>query len=313
MSKVSLTFSVIIANWNGKYLLQKNLANVLSIFAHEEIILVDDASTDGSTLFVKNNFPRITIVTKDKHEGFASTINYGVARAQGDIVILLNSDVRPTTNMLSILRKDFDNSNLFAVGFLDRSHEKGTIVTRGRGQAMWDKGFFIHWRGQSDKRDTAWVSAGSGAFRKKIWNILGGMDSLYNPFYWEDIDLSYRALKSGYAILFEPTCIVDHYHEEGMILHNYSENSINQIAYRNQFYFIWKNLTDPLFICAHIIWIPIRLIQSFIRGDSAMIVGFLSAFMHLPKVLKSRIRSIRFQKKSDRDLFITDKTSHPPA
>ena len=46
-----------------------------------------------------------------------------------------------------------------------------------------------------------------------MWLKLGGMDTLYSPFYWEDIDLSYRAWKSGYQILYDPNIIVEHHHE----------------------------------------------------------------------------------------------------
>jgi hypothetical protein len=80
---------------------------------------------------------------------------------------------------------------------MDKSMEGDKVVLRGRGIGRWEKGFYIHKRGEIDKVDTAWVSGGSGAFRRLMWNTLGGMDPIYNPFYWEDIDPEIKANFSG--------------------------------------------------------------------------------------------------------------------
>ena len=79
------------------------------------------------------------------------------------------------------------------------------------------------------------------------------MDPLFNPFYWEDIDLSYRAVKAGYALKFEKKSIVHHYHEKGKILTFFSGSLIQELL-RNQFVFIWKNMSDIDIIRSHFFW-----------------------------------------------------------
>lgn len=273
-----MKISIVIPNRNGAGLLKKNLPSVIVAAKGGEIIVVDDASTDDSLEMLKKEFPFVRIVYKARHDGFASTVNVGVKDVSGEIVVLLNTDVRPEKDFLAPLVKHFSDPSVFAVGCLEKSLEGGKTVLRGRGEAKWEKGFYIHWRGEVDKATTAWVAGGSSAFRKSIWEKLGGMDRIYDPFYWEDIDLSYRALKAGYRILFEPKSVVVHEHEIGAIKREYSAIRVKIIAYRNQFLFIWKNLSGLNMVLAHAIWTPVRLLQALLRGDVSMLIGYIWAF-----------------------------------
>lgn len=163
------------------------------------------------------------------------------------------------------------------------------MVLRGRGIARWERGMYVHLRGEVDKTDTAWVSGGSGAFRKSMWKKFGGMNPIFNPFYWEDIDLSYRAVKAGYKILFDPTSIVVHEHEQGIIKQEYSAFHVKTIAYRNQFLFIWKNSSDLHVWIEHVLWTPVRLLQAAFRGDAPMLLGYWLALWKLPAVVLRRL------------------------
>ena len=90
---------------------------------------------------------------------------------------------------------------------------------------------------------TFWISGGSGVFRREMWMKLKGMDEvLFPPFYWEDVDLSYRALKRGWRLLWEPKAAVEHEHESTNKIFNKKYKS--RIQERNQLLFIWKNITS---------------------------------------------------------------------
>jgi GT2 family glycosyltransferase len=281
--------SLIIPNWNGKLLLEQHLRNTINFSGNAEIILVDDHSDDDSVNYVKSSFPEVIVVEKPYHEGFASTVNAGVSCAHGDIVILLNTDVEPEKGYLSSLIRHFSDPLVFAVGCLDRSLENGQIISRGRGIGYWHHGFYLHKRGEVDKTDTAWVSGGSGAFRRSMWQKLKGMDPIFNPFYWEDIDLSYRAVQAGYRILFEPKSIVHHYHEAGKIKRTFTANQVRQIAFRNQFFFVWKHLPNLRQLLLHIIFTPYMIIRMSLRGDLFMLKGLLMAFLYIPKIIRYRM------------------------
>lgn len=294
--------SIVIPNYNGEELLKKNLPKVFEAIEglSSEVIVVDDGSTDQSVNFLRTQ--KIKLLRNPKNLGFSSTVNKGVKEASGEIVVLLNTDVFPEKNFLEPLLKHFDDSEVFAVGCLDKSHESGKIILRGRGIGTWRRGFLVHAKGEVDKDNTLWVNGGSGAFRKSIWEKLEGLNELYNPFYWEDIDLSYRALKSGYKVLFEKKSIVHHEHQKGAIKKNYPEFKIKTIAFRNQFIFVWENATDLSLQLFHIIFLPYHFVKALISSDSAFFLGFLKAFVLLPKIIKS---SLRFQKqfiKSDREV-----------
>lgn len=284
-----MTLSAIIPNYNGEEILKKNLQKVIDAVGNAEIIVVDDASSDDSLNVLDSFGSKLKVIRNEKNFGFSSTVNRGVKAAKGDIVILLNTDVIPEKGFLSPLLSHFKNDKVFAVGCMDKSMENGKTVLRGRGIGFWKRGFLVHARGEVNKTNTLWVSGGSGAFRKSIWEKLHGFNSLYNPFYWEDIDLSYRAIKSGYRILFEPKSIVVHEHEKGAIKKNFSLFKIKSIAYRNQFIFIWKNATDLNLQFSHLFWLPYHFVKAFIGADLAFFKGFFSAFIILPKIIKDSL------------------------
>ncbi|MBI4062453.1 glycosyltransferase family 2 protein [Candidatus Gottesmanbacteria bacterium] len=281
--------SIVIPNWNGSTLLSKHLPAITQARGISEIVVVDDGSTDDSVELLHREFPRVRVIEADRHEGFASAVNTGVAKAVGEIVVLLNTDCEPEKKFLEKLLPHFGDANVFAVGCLDKSMEGRRIVLRGRGVARWRRGFYVHQRGEVDKSTTAWVSGGSGAFRKSMWDKLGGMDSLFNPFYWEDIDLSYRALNAGYRLVFEKGSVVKHFHEEGKIMRKYSKWYIRIIATRNQFQFIWKNVASLGIILSHMFWTPIMLVKALFVLDTAFVFGYFAAILRLPVILDRRL------------------------
>lgn len=282
-----MKISIIIPNYNGEELLKRNLPKVMEAVGDAEIIVVDDASFDGSMEILKSFKEKIKVIKNEKNLGFSSTVNRGVKEARGEIVVLLNTDVVPEKRFLAPLLSHFKDEKIFAVGCMDKSIEDGKIILRGRGVGRWKRGFLIHSRGEIGKTNTLWVNGGSGAFRKNIWEKLEGFSELYDPFYWEDIDLSYRAIKSGYKILFEPKSVVVHEHEKGAIVKKFTSLEIRTIAYRNQFIFVWKNATDLDLQFLHMFWLPYHFIKAFIRKDAAFFKGFFNAFILLPKIIKS--------------------------
>lgn len=295
-----MKISIVIPNYNGEKILKENLPKVLDS-THDynqesEIIISDDASIDNSVsvindFFEKNKISKtkFKLITSQKNKGFSSNVNKGVSESSGEIIVLLNTDVVPRKNFLEPLLKHFEDEELFAVGCMDESVEDGKVILRGRGKGKWERGFLVHSAAALDGSETLWVSGGSGAFRKSIWDKLGGLDPNFNPFYWEDIDLSYRAIKSGYETYFEKESIVRHEHESGIIKTKFNPNKIKKIVYRNQFIFTWKN-ADFATLISHIFWLPYHLIKAIINGDFPFILGLFFALRRLPRIIKNRRR-----------------------
>lgn len=296
-----MILSVVIPNFNGLFLLDKNLPRIIEAIKKRlknsefEIVIVDDASTDGSSDFVRSFFSskkfsgiKFILINNEKNIGFAASVNKGVDNTKGEILLLLNTDVSPESDFLKPLISHFQDDKVFAAGCMDKSIENGQAILRGRGLGKWSRGFLLHRAGSIDASNTLWVSGGSGAFRKKIWDMLGGFNELYSPFYWEDIDLSYRALKSGYKVMFEPKSIVVHEHEKGSIRSLYTPSIVRSIAYRNQFIFVWENITDFDMILSHICWLPFNMIGAILRLDIRFFSGFFKALILLPLIIKKR-------------------------
>lgn len=300
-----MKISIVIPNFNGAKLLEKNIPFVLKAanqVQDTEVIVVDDASTDNSKE-VLSQFKEIHLLENSKNKGFARSINKGVGYSKGDIVILLNSDVQPDEKFLKPLIKHFFDRNVFAVGCLDKSVESGKTIERGRGIGKWDKGFLVHSAGNLNKETTLWASGGSSAFRKTYFEKLGGFSELFYPFYYEDIDLSYRAWKVGWVVKFERGSAVVHEHEAGAIMENYSKSYIKTIAYKNQFVFIWKNITDLQYGLSHILWLPYHVLMAAFRLDLAFFVGFLRALALLPLILRIKKKNSRLFVRSDKKVI----------
>jgi len=240
--------SVVIPNFNGLELLKTNLPKVISSTLNydknAEFILVDDASQDNSVSYVKKEFNFIKVIKHSVNRGFSSSVNIGIKNSTGDFVVLLNNDVLPSENYLNSAVKLLTDKKVFAVSFCESGYS-------------WAKGYFRdgfvgHEPGGFNNitHDTFWVNGGSGIFKRNLLRKLGGFDEeLFNPFYWEDVDLSYRALKRGYKLLWDPDAKVIHNH--GSTINLISKKKKELIRERNQLLFIWKNITSNALIKRH--------------------------------------------------------------
>ncbi len=281
--------SIIIPNWKGRKLLEKNLPAVLAT-RPDEVIVVDDASPDDSNQFLKKNYSQVKIIKHKENLGFAAGCNSGVKAAKSEIVVLLNLDVVPEKDALEKVLVDFKDKEVFAVSFNEPQWSWARIA--------WKKGLIEHEPGPKSGKThiSAWANGGSGAFRKSIWDKLGGFDSLYHPFYWEDIDLSYRAWKRGYKILWEPKAVVHHQHE-AIIGKHYSKKYINFVSERNRLLFIWKNITDPKMMIEH----KLHLLGRLTRPGNWK--PFLAAKGKLPQVMMRRFKEWQEKKVADREVL----------
>lgn len=313
-----MDISIVIPNFNGANLLKENLPKVFAAIkdykkGKAEIIITDDASTDNSKEIVekfinsvkdKNISVKLLTNTNIKERGFSKNVNRAANASSGEILILLNTDVIPYKNFLEPLLKHFEDLKVFAVGCLDESIEGGKTILRGRGVGKWQKGFLEHSAGKLDKTNTLWVAGGSGAFRKSVWDKLGGLNELYNPFYWEDVDLSYRALKAGYDVCFEQESKVIHEHSKGAIKTQTKPLYVQKIAYRNQFLFVWLNITDINLILNHIFWLPYYLVLAIKNKNKAFLFGLIEALKNISQVwtYKQKIRKMFI--KTDKDVLV---------
>jgi GT2 family glycosyltransferase len=238
-----MKISVIITNWNGLDLLKKNLETIIKNSPQaQEIILADDASEDDSVKYAKNiqkKYSKLKIISHKKNLGFGANTNDAIKKSNGDLVVLLNNDIYPYYDYLAHSLKHFKNKDVFGVGFAEKGHENWA-------RFMFKGGYLQHEPGTTEISKThisGWVSGGSSIIRKSLFQKLGGFDSIYKPFYSEDLDIGYRAWKSGYTLLWEPKSIVEHHHETTMS--KFSKSLLNYVKERNRLLNTWRLIDNP--------------------------------------------------------------------
>lgn len=291
--------SIIIPNWNGRQLMEKNLPHVLTAAKNAkneiaEIIVVDDASPDNSLEFLKENYAKdIRIVQLKKNRGFSGAVNMGVYAAKFPLICLLNIDVLPSKNFLESVHQLFDDKKVFAVSL----HEDG----HGPAIGEFRDGFFHHRPGKeiNSVQESMWASGGSAVFRRSLWIKLKGLDeTLYSPFYWEDVDLSYRAWKRGYKILWDPKAKVNHVHESVINSDSFNKNYLNLIKERNYLIFNWKNITSDSLRKKHK-----KELFRYILRHPGYIKVYIEAWKRREEIERKREKEIKQSTVSDEAIF----------
>lgn len=281
-----MNISVVIPNYNGRDLLEKHMPSVVSALEKDdEILVVDDASTDDSIIYLNKNFPRVNIVKNVENKRYADTCNNGIEQAKNEFVLLLNNDVSPNTEVKKNLLPHFNKADVFAVGCLECSPSG---QKSGKSIGNFSRGIFAHSRASNLQFGTTmWATGGSMMVRKSYWQAIGGMDNLYRPAYYEDIDLSYRAWKHGWLVLFEPKAFVKHEHESTNAS-VFGIEGVDVMSYKNLFLFLWKNITDSHIFFSHVLWLPYHLIVGGWRSQGRLIAGFIQALLQMSEVVEKR-------------------------
>lgn len=290
--------SIIIPVYKNYEMFYKYLVINKEYFDGCEVIIMNDYHLENISKTVKQIYLEAIVINNKKNLGFAGNVNKGVLKAKNNYVFLMNSDVVLKDNsFLKALEYFKKDRKLFAVGFA-QIEKDGKIVGANRG--YFKNGLINHsnqpisnfYPPAGEPIPNFWAEGGSSILKKKLFIDLGLLDELLNPFYWEDIDLSYRAWKAGYKILYDPSIKVEHHHES-TIGKYFDKRKVLKIAFRNQLIFNWKNLTDKKLIFEHLLNFP-KLI---------FIPGFFDALIRLPKILQARKKTIKLFIKSDKEIL----------
>ncbi|GHT02024.1 hypothetical protein AGMMS49525_04600 [Bacteroidia bacterium] len=222
---MSVRLSVIIVNYNVKLFLEQCLNSVLasSMIADMEVIVVDNASMDGSQDYLPPLFPQVRFVFSPENLGFAKANNLAIKQAQGDYVLLLNPDTLIGRHTLANVCRFMDeHPDAGALG-VQMHNAAGTFLPESK------RGFPTPWVSLCklfgfnkryhltylDKEQVHEVDILSGAFMllcKEVLRQTGGLDEAFFM-YGEDIDLSWRIKQAGYKNYYVPEKIL-HYKGE---------------------------------------------------------------------------------------------------
>jgi GT2 family glycosyltransferase len=311
-----LSFTIQILNWDGKHLLADCLPSVLEAARHaggnHQILVVDNGSTDGSVEYLRANFDEVRVLALDRNYGFGRGNNIGAQSVHTDLIVFLNNDMTVDRNFLSPLITGFADPAIFAVTsqvILEdparRREETGK--TRGR----FERGFFYLWHDEiaaaeehAGQLPVLWAGGGSCAVDRQKFLAIGGFDALFRPAYVEDTDLSYQAWKRGWKCLLAPSSRVIHKHR-ATSGRKFGNRFVDNTIRKNQYLFIWKNITDFSMLIEHLVNLPgIHARGSLQMGGKFEIRAFVRAFTQLPQSLYRRQACRRHYRVSDRDALL---------
>ena len=213
--------SIIIVNWNGVKFLKDCLGSVNArSLRYIEVIFVDNGSTDGSVVFVKENFPEVVVIENTENTGFAAGNNSGINVAKGKYILTLNNDIVAEKNFIERLvaaaEASGEKAGMWAPKILSLARPDiidsvgGLLVSRdclakGRGRNETDAG-------QYDTAGEVFIpSACAALYRKKMLDDIGFFDEDFFA-YCEDTDLGLRARLSGWETVSVPSAVIYHYY-----------------------------------------------------------------------------------------------------
>lgn len=240
--------SVVIPNWNGKGYLAACLDSLRAqTQPNIEIIIVDNASSDGSQQLVREAYPEARLIELPQNRGFTGACNLGMQAATGEFVALLNNDTEVDRNWTAEIIKALDEKP--AVGIIackmllhdqrERFHTAGDFVAID-GSAG-NRGFGELDHGQYDDGDYVFSACGGAAvYRRSLLEEIGYLDDDFF-FLLEDVDIAWRAQLAGYAVWFAPGAVVYH--------HLSATGGGKTASYydgRNGIWLIAKNMPSPL-------------------------------------------------------------------
>lgn len=229
-TQISFDLSIVIVNWNTRELLRDCLTsvseNLMDVSA--EVIVVDNASEDGSTTMVAELFPDVILVRNQNNRGFAAANNQGFDIAQGRYVLLLNSDTVVLGNVLGESVKYLDDrEDVGAMGCRvlnpDRSMQATcyswpslvnlSLMLSGLGKLPWPRFLgryqMAHWLRDSERA----VDTISGCYllvRRSIIETVGPLDESFF-FFGEETDWCRRMRDAGWTLNFAPVGEIIHH------------------------------------------------------------------------------------------------------
>lgn len=233
-----ISLTVIIVSFNTSDLLRDCLTSLFKaaeadgLSADTEVLVVDNASTDGSEEMVKKEFPQVTVIKNPTNTGFAQANNQGIQKAKGEYVLLLNSDTKMKTGslagMVECIKKDYrigvvggkllnadgtiqQNAGYFPhllqvicwMWFIDDVPGVSTIVHPYHIESK-------HW--YRTEHDVDWVSGACMLVHKSCIKEIGGFDEKIFM-YGEEVEWCFRIKRNGFRVIYTPRA--ETYHLKG--------------------------------------------------------------------------------------------------
>ena len=291
--------SIVIPNYNGLKYIEICLESLYKqSFQNFDIIVVDNASQDGSCDYILKNHPNVKLIYLKENYGFSKAVNKGIKASNSEYVVLLNNDTEVDKHWLENLVKCIGNdkkifsccSKMIQYSERDKIDDAGDeynilgwAYKRGDGVSV----------NRYDSDCEVFSScAGAAIYRKAVFNEIGYFDENFFA-YMEDVDISYRAKIYGYKNIYCSSAKVYHI---GSATSGSKYNSFKiKLAARNNLYVVFKNMpllqlliNVPFIILGHIIKLIFFAKKGYVQDYTN---GLKEGIKGIKKISKVKYRS----------------------
>ena len=225
-----MKLSIIIVSWNVKKVLIDCLGSIEENPASEpfEVIVVDNASSDGTVESLRNKFPEVVVIANSQNLGFAAANNQGIEKSQGEYILLLNPDTIVHSGSLDVLIEFMDENKDVGICGPQLLNQDGTIQSSVRCFPTFRGALYRHtvirylglfkneykkWLMKNfdhkTKMDVDQVMGAALMIRQSIIEDIGVMDEQFFMYY-EEVDLCFRIKQAGWRVVFMPEVVITH-------------------------------------------------------------------------------------------------------
>jgi N-acetylglucosaminyl-diphospho-decaprenol L-rhamnosyltransferase len=208
--------TVVIPTVNARSLLAEALDHLAAQTVEHDVVVVDNASTDGTRELLAERFPHVRVVALDRNLGFGRAVNAGVETAATDVIVLVNNDVLCPPDFLERLLEPLEDERVGMVAGVLLQHDRPDLVdsagieldaTLRSWDALWNRPATELDRGA----DPVGPCGGAAAYRTDGFRSVGGFDPVFFA-YWEDVDLALRLRLAGNRCVRAPLARALHKH-----------------------------------------------------------------------------------------------------
>ncbi len=218
MSSLPSLISVVVLNWNGQRTIERCLASLMKqTYRPLEIIVVDNASTDGSADFIEEKFPDVKLIRNDRNLGFGGGNNVGIRASNGRYIMMLNNDTRLDSCCIEELKKCIEKDDRYGacaskilLEFEDNLIDAAGIVVCPDGLSI-GRGRLERGNQYDVETEVFFASDCACLYRREMLDDIGLYDEDFFA-YADETDMGWRARLAGWKCIYNPKAIVYHAH-----------------------------------------------------------------------------------------------------